>query len=34
MQFDPLDGRGIKVIVAQAMGIGGKPFREGSFMRR
>ena len=30
VHLDPLDGRGVEVVVAQGMGIGGQPFRERS----
>ena len=28
MRFDPFDGRGIDIVIAQAVGIGGEPFRK------
>jgi hypothetical protein len=28
VHLDPLDGRGVEVVVAQGMGIGGQPFRK------
>ena len=30
VDFDPFDGRGVEVVLAQGMGIGGQPFREWS----
>jgi len=30
VHLDPLDGRGVEVVVAQGMGIGGQPFRKRS----
>ena len=30
--LDPLDGRGVEVVVAQGMGIGGQPFRKRSLV--
>src|SRR6266481_1426804 len=33
VDFDPFDGRGVEVVVAQGMGIGGQPFRERSLTR-
>jgi hypothetical protein len=28
MRFDPFDGRGVDIVIAQAIGIGGKSFRK------